>query len=124
MILSLRQLNPEEILSIADMFSEIDFVKITSLECLGKCLTGEYTVVGAIKDDEIVGFAAYVVNGNYAVVVATCLIHNLKQFRDDFFAGLKAQGIEVVLAESNREENAYQRIMGLKKIYSVYERRL
>ncbi len=120
----LRYLTPKEILSIAPMFDEIDFVKTTPLECLGKCLTGEYTVVGAIKDNEIVGFAAYVVRDTSAVIVATCLINNLKQFRDDFFNGLKLQGIATILAESTREENAYQRIMGLEKVYSVYERSL
>ena len=108
-------------------YKYIQEMKSTNLSpevCLGRCLTGQYHGLAGFEDDECCGIVIYYVTGDVCRVVYLHAINAVKKFRDDFYELLKERRVKSVQAESTHNEKAYERLMGMKKLYTVYGRTL
>lgn len=116
--------NKEDFLLIIPMLRDINFTDMTYLDCLAKCLSGQYQgVIGSI-DNKPVGVMIYYfyANNTKAFIVGVWCRMNLKHFIDSGFKFFKDAGIKTVRCSASMQD--YEKKAGMKKLWTVYERQL
>lgn len=119
-----KMTSPEHIIAVYPWFQDIDFSDTSPAICLSKCLAGEYEIDLAIKGEDAVGIVIYRMQGDYCWVVGSWCKNNLKGFPDMFFINLKDRGIKRVRCSSTRDPRAFAKVMGMDRLWSVFEKEL
>ena len=100
---------------------ECNFTEVTPELVLARCITGEYECFEGSDGSEVVGIAIVRGYGTMAFIVGAWAKNQLKEFMADFFTLLKSRGFVTVRTSANFNEAAYERLTGLKKLWTVYE---
>ena len=112
--------DPEDFIKHYDWIKECNFVDIAPEIVLANCLTGKYW--GFIVED--IGMVIGYTKGTMAYIVGVWAKNNLSKFLGSFLKLLKDSGYKTMRACSDHPEKAYERLMGMKKLWTVYERTL
>lgn len=104
---------------------EIKFVDMTPLDCLARCLTGQYLGSLGVKNGKPVAIVIYYLfDSDKAFVVGLWAKNNLKDLPEEFYFQLQEQGIKTVRASSTHNPEAYARLIKMEKKFTVFERSL
>ena len=121
----IKPIHGEEFIQYFSWIKELNFSDMTPVQCLSRCLSGEYLGLIGIKDGKILGLVIYrFVNPTFVFVVALHCKNNLNLFLDIFYNELKQKGVTLVRSSTTRPEKAYGRVMKMKRLWTVYERSL
>jgi hypothetical protein len=121
----IKQIYGEEFIQFFPLMKELNFTDMTPVQCLSKCLWGDFLGYVAILDGKTVGMVVYrFVDPSFVFVIALHCKNNLKYFLDTFYDDLKKKGVKVVRSSTTRPEKAYGRVMKMKRLWTVYERSL
>ena len=116
--------SPEEFISRYDWIKQIDYTDMEPYECLGRCLSGRYSGCIGYKDKAVGIVIYYIYDTDKCWVVGLWAKNNLEGFQKLFYDELKSMGIKTVRSSTTLSDTAYERLMGMKKLWSVYERAL
>jgi len=105
-----------------DWLRDIPFSDMTYIDCLERCLTGKYQCLAGYIDGKPVGLMVYYINGDSCWVVGLWAKNNYKKFSGKMFELLKNYGVKLVRCSSVHEN--FERLTGMKKLHTVYERYL
>jgi hypothetical protein len=119
----IKEITGEDVLRYFHWIKEINYSDITPVQCLAKCLSGEYKVYIGLNNEEVVGIVIYkVVNPTFVFVVALYGKNQVTKFRDMLYDKLKKQGVTLVRSSTTRAEESYGRLMQMERLWTVYER--
>jgi len=107
-----------------DWIKECGFTDISPENVLANCLLGKYWGFVGELDGKDVGIAIGYTKGTMAYIVGLWCKNNLSKFLDSFIQLLKDNGYKTIRASSDHPEKAYARLMGMEKLWSIYEREL
>jgi len=116
--------NPEDYIRYYPWIKDLNYSDMTPPLCLSRCLSGQYKGLLGLKKDKPVGIVIYWTKGDFCFVVGLWCKNNLSGFQNQFWDMMKNQGIKTVRSSTTRPEEAYGRLMGMKKLWTVYERKL
>ena len=114
----------KDFLKLYDWIQDCPFTDTDAETVLGNCLLGKYWGLIGLIDDRPAGLVIGQTRNKTAFIIALWCKNNVKTFRDAFFSLLKAKGFNQIIAHSNHHEDAYQKVLGLKKLWSIYGRSL
>jgi len=101
---------------------EINLFEITPEICLSKCLTGEFWGYLGLMNNKPVGLVIGRTYGDMAFIVGLWCKNNLKNFLPSFWNVLKKNGYKTARSSSKLSREAYQRLMSMDELWTVYER--
>lgn len=101
------------------------FMFESPMDILAKIWSGAYTVYVAIDHiHEPHGLIVCKFASDECTTVLVYAKNQLFKLRNTFYAMLKSQGIKKVKTFSHNRSEAYERLTGMKHIYSYYEKEL
>ena len=112
----------EDFIGYYDWIRAIDYSDITPEICLARCLVGDYIGMIGIKEGETVGIIIYKITGSDCWVVGLWCTNNLSGFQSKFFEFLKKKGVTKVRSSTTRPEKGYGKLMGMRRLWTVYEK--
>lgn len=89
---------------------------------LSRCLTGQYSTLFGTLDDVPVGFICFEDRKPTVFIIGLYGPNKIKHFYDLVFETFRTQGYNYVKAASAFPTEAYERLTGFKKLYSIYGR--
>ena len=101
---------------------QIPFVDITPEICLARCLTGQYQGVTGLIKGQPIGIAVYYIKDDMAFIVGLWAKNQVVRFKELFLDYLKKNNIKVIRSVSKLPSESYSKLMGMEKLWSVYER--
>jgi len=116
--------NKEDFILYYPWIKECYPVNLTPEQILANCLLGKYWGFTGSVDEKAVGIGIGETHGNTAFLVVVWAKNKLSTFLEPFLKLLKESGYKTIRASSKHPEEAYQRLTGMKKLWSVYEREL
>ena len=119
-----RITNKEDFIKYYYLMKDIPLFDITPETCLAKCLTGEFWGYLGTGGKEPVCIVIGRDYGKMAFIVGVWAKNSLKPFLSSFWAILKDQGYTTARSSSMFDIEAYQKLLGMKKLWTVYEREL
>ena len=118
-------IQPKDFMNYYNYISQLKSVNLTPETCLGRCLLGQYFGLAGFDNGKCAGIIIhYMLNKETCKVVYLHAVNAVNRFKEEYYKLLKADGIRQVQAESEHNEKAYERLMGMKKLYTVYGRTL
>lgn len=91
---------------------------------LSMCLSGEYSGLKLVLNKKIVGYVFYYIDGKTCKIIGLWCKNNFVFFRDGLYKYAEGLGCNKVRGISNLSDRAYREVMGMKKVYTVYERKI
>jgi len=114
----------EEIPGFYNWMQKTSHFDTTAEEILANCLLGHYRLEAGYYKNQLVGMIIYFFKEDTCHIVQVHCENNLRHFISLFYENCRRAGIRKVRTCSDLKNAPYERLTGLERVYSVYEKRL
>jgi len=113
----------EDYLDYIDWLKDIPFTDMTYLDCLSRCLSGQYKgLVGTIDGVKVGIMIYYIYDVDKCYIVGMWCRKNLQKFIDTGLEIFKSNGIKSMRCTSIIDN--FEKISHMEKVRTLYEREL
>jgi len=107
-----------------DWLEACNFTNVTPEEVLSRVILKEYTALVGTYKGVNEGLVVYkpIPNTKTVFVIGLYAKNTLHKFYEEFLTMMHIQGFTKMRCSSNHNDKAYQRLLGVTKLWSVYER--
>ena len=114
----------EDFITYYKWIKQCNFVESSPDQILLNCLNGTYFGFLAKDKGKVKGMAVCKAVGSMVFIVGCWCKNNVANFNNAFFDKLKAEGFKTARSSSYRDIAAYEKVIGMRKLWTVYERTL
>lgn len=107
-----------------DWLEACNFIDITPMQVIAKVVQGEYFALVGYDSHKPTALVICKSEGTTCFVVGLYAKNSLRKVLDEFLVKLKDAGFESLRSLTNHKEEPYERLLGMKRLWSVYERKL